>query len=305
MNLGGILDRGVQIYRAQPLLFLGLAAIPGLAQLAFTLASVHPRPVLVPSPSHTLLVVAGRLASFAFWVAQFFFQAIVTAALCLAASRVNLGEAIIIRRAFNAYVSRAWRLIGINFLVGIFAGWPLIIAVFIAFAMGGAGFSIFWQAPVWILGFIPCIALYTRYALAFPATAMEGSPALASIQRSVRLGEGGPWRICAGLLVPILPALILNFGSSGLLEILKGRFPLLADSPFVVAGINGMVGLVATLVFSPYNAIVLTLLYYDQRIRREGFDVERMMHTAGLDAPAPPPAASPWTQLGEEWKGDA
>jgi hypothetical protein len=42
------------------------------------------------------------------------------------------------------------------------------------------------------------------------------------------------------------------------------------------------------LVFTPYGFIVLTLLYYDQRIRREGFDVERMMQAAGLDANATP-----------------
>jgi hypothetical protein len=29
---------------------------------------------------------------------------------------------------------------------------------------------------------------------------------------------------------------------------------------------------------------VQTLLYYDQRIRREGYDVERMMQSAGLNA---------------------
>jgi hypothetical protein len=34
---------------------------------------------------------------------------------------------------------------------------------------------------------------------------------------------------------------------------------------------------------------VLTVLYYDQRIRREGYDIERMMHEAGLIASAPPP----------------
>jgi hypothetical protein len=103
----------------------------------------------------------------------------------------------------------------------------------------------------------------------------------------------------------MLPAFILAGGSVGLLEVLKGSSPLLAGSPLVVAGINGIVELVATLVFTPYAAIVLTLLYYDQRIRREGFDVERMIQTAGLDATAPPPNASPWTQLGEDWKGDA
>ena len=37
--------------------------------------------------------------------------------------------------------------------------------------------------------------------------------------------------------------------------------------------------------FIPFGAIVLTVLYYDQRIRREGYDIERMMDAAGMNAP--------------------
>jgi hypothetical protein len=31
-----------------------------------------------------------------------------------------------------------------------------------------------------------------------------------------------------------------------------------------------------------------TLFYYDQRIRKEGFDIEWMMQAAGMTVPAPP-----------------
>jgi len=37
----------------------------------------------------------------------------------------------------------------------------------------------------------------------------------------------------------------------------------------------------------------LTLFYYDQRIRKEGFDIERMMEAAGMTAPHPAAAAQP------------
>jgi hypothetical protein len=38
----------------------------------------------------------------------------------------------------------------------------------------------------------------------------------------------------------------------------------------------------------PVYGIALTLFYYDQRIRQEGYDIERMMETAGMHAPSPP-----------------
>jgi hypothetical protein len=40
----------------------------------------------------------------------------------------------------------------------------------------------------------------------------------------------------------------------------------------------------------PMYAIGLTLFYYDQRIRKEGYDIERMMQAAGLTPPAELPA---------------
>jgi hypothetical protein len=36
-------------------------------------------------------------------------------------------------------------------------------------------------------------------------------------------------------------------------------------------------------VLGPILPIALTLFYYDQRIRNEGFDIERMMESAGLN----------------------
>lgn len=39
---------------------------------------------------------------------------------------------------------------------------------------------------------------------------------------------------------------------------------------------------------APIFPIALTLIYYDQRIRKEGYDIERMMEAAGLNAIAAP-----------------
>jgi hypothetical protein len=36
----------------------------------------------------------------------------------------------------------------------------------------------------------------------------------------------------------------------------------------------------------PVFPIALTLFYYDQRIRQEAFDIERMMEAAGMNATA-------------------
>ncbi len=40
---------------------------------------------------------------------------------------------------------------------------------------------------------------------------------------------------------------------------------------------------------APLSPIARTLFYYDQRIRLEGFDIEKMMESAGMIATATPP----------------
>jgi hypothetical protein len=43
---------------------------------------------------------------------------------------------------------------------------------------------------------------------------------------------------------------------------------------------------VAQSLAAPVFSIALSLFYYDQRIRKEGFDIERMMETAGMNLAA-------------------
>jgi len=280
MNLGAILDRAIQIFRQQPTLFFGLAAIPGLVQMGTSLATVQPG-------ASSSVRAGAALAVFPLQIVHLIVQAMTSGALCLAASAVNLGGTTSVRNSFKAFSSRKASVVGLTLLQGIFAFWPLVIVAIISAAVGagmGAGpAAIYVQLCIWTVGGIPCLFLYARYALAFPATAIEGLPASPSLDRSVALSAGGRMKIFLGILVPAIPGLILTFGSIGLIAHFKASSPLLAGSPYAVLLIEATAGFISTLVFSPYGSIVLTLLYYDQRIRREGYDVERMMVAAGLD----------------------
>jgi hypothetical protein len=305
MNLGEILDRATQLFRAHFTLFIGLALFPGLTQLALQLASIHPAQVAVPSGIHTVLDIASHGLYFVLWVANIACQAIATAAICFATSRIYFGSEVTIRHAFRAYIPMGGRLVGLGFLQGIYAGWPLIFVLVISAALGSREGSLAAQVPLWILGSIPCVALYSRYALAYPACAIENLSSQFAIKRSVELGSGGRWRICWGFLLPGAIWAVLSFSSFFIIEQLKSGSPFFASNPLAVAGLDGVAILVSGLAYIPLSAIVLTLLYYDQRIRHEGYDIERMMDAAGLNAPATPPSGPTPSAPAEAVEGQA
>jgi hypothetical protein len=56
---------------------------------------------------------------------------------------------------------------------------------------------------------------------------------------------------------------------------------------------------------SPIYSIAITLIYYDQRIRQEGYDIERMMEAAGLVAPGPQPSGDGLATPAEAVEGQA
>ena len=290
MNLGEILDRTAQLLRDNFALFVGLAIFPGVLQLAGKIASIHPASIAKPSAAHIALVLLSYGASFVLWAANLLIEAAINASICFAAFRILLSDPVSIRSAFDAGASKAGRFVWLGFLQGLYVGWPLIPVVIVSAAISSAGGSLYWQIPVWVLGLMPSVALYCRYSLAYPAAIIENLGAQAAIQRSNDLSEGGRWRICWGFLLPLAVGTGFVASATYLIEFLKMRIPFLAHTPFVGAGLDGIGSLIAALVFLPVNAIVVTVLYYDQRIRHEGYDIERMMAAAGLNAPADQPA---------------
>ena len=70
---------------------------------------------------------------------------------------------------------------------------------------------------------------------------------------------------------------------------------LVADDDALVLALSTIAGIVGLAVSAPFQAALLTVLYFDTRVRTEDFDLERLAGELGADAPsagAPPPAGS-------------
>ena len=129
------------------------------------------------------------------------------------------------------------------------------------------------------------IIMSLRYALAVPACTVENLKARDAIRRSIQLSKGSRGRIfMLGLL-----ALIIQLGLTG---ITQGFFVVVGIKhhgvlPVWMSVMQQFLAFLTNTFVAPIYATGFTLFYYDQRVRKEGYDIERMMHTAGMTPSAP------------------
>jgi hypothetical protein len=118
---------------------------------------------------------------------------------------------------------------------------------------------------------------------------VEQKPAWASLERARSLSKGTRGRIfvmfllvlalaMAVSMISTIPSMIIIFTSAA-----GGSQPATGSVAFILAEITrAILDLVLQIALAPITAIALVLFYYDQRIRKEGFDIEWMMQQAGL-----------------------
>jgi hypothetical protein len=152
--------------------------------------------------------------------------------------------------------------------------------------------SIVWMAffsVAWIPLLVPLVWFTVSWCVSAPAMLVERVGPLKALGRSYRLTHG---RWLASLLL-ILVAYILGSIIGAILQL-----PLVF-AVAAVAGENGIAILLAQIVgymasfavTTPYLVAVLTILYFDQRVRKEGFDLQLMVE--GLDVERDPDAPAP------------
>jgi len=115
------------------------------------------------------------------------------------------------------------------------------------------------------------VVVYVRTSMAAPAIVLEGLSGWRGLERSWRLVKGSSWRIFG---IRVLVALI-----AGIIEAVLGGLLGLAGNGFDANGrllLQEVVSAFTAVFIGPITYIAVTLLYYDTRIRKEGFDIEML-----------------------------
>jgi hypothetical protein len=315
-SLGEVLDGTVQLYRSHFALFVGIAVFPRAILLVWQLIQL-----LV-----TRSLVARHLPSTAFTIGAacfdlllyFVLVGVALAATNCAVSAIYLDQPASIALAYEQVKPHWFRYLRLMFVSALYAWGPAAapyIAILAVVGINGkrflftpgtttvatatpgsvAGIVIIVVAAFAMLVTIPYgIWMSLRYAVAVPASIFENIGVRASLKRSVFLTLKGRGRI-------FVMVLMVGFISWIIL--------MAAEAPFLILGIRAGIQaaknhqpaqlsllsqvasqIISFIVYSligPIYGIAITLFYYDERIRKEGFDIEWMMHRANLTGVAP------------------
>lgn len=310
MTLGEILDRTAQLYRTNFLLFAGIFAVYSGVALALNLLTLGLMELLKRLHMAVALVWATLGSTLVELLILFLLFGAAVAAICRAVAWVHLSERATIRGAYDSILPQLRRYIWLMTITAV-AVWAPIALLYSGYvgtmvfytrsaashtaghpvAANPLAFSIFAAATVtFILLLIP-VGAYTiwmglRYALALPACVVEDLKAVQALRRGVDLSKGARGRI-------FVLALLIGAIKIGLTLITQSFIFVAIAKQHGQAGpgltaLSHVISFFTTTFLGPIYAAGITLLYYDQRVRKEGYDIEWMMQAAGLTLPPPP-----------------
>jgi hypothetical protein len=259
-----LVDAAIQLYRREPLQFIvavGLAYAPFVLLLPF----IGFTPTVFEDAAANTVTIVGVVA---LGMVVYLLSSGMT---ILLANELYLGRPANLGRALATVGRRFGSLLGAIVAVGI-----VLMLVALPIGLGAA-----------LLGG-PIAAIFGVFALMFgemylvatfvavkQTVLIEGISSTAALSRSASLTQSLRGHVLGTMALVIL----LNFALAIAATMVTSMIP----SPIV----QGILQFVVTTVVYPLIGIVQTVLYYDLRIRREGFDIEYL-----ASAFEPPPATT-------------
>lgn len=260
------------MYRARPILFLVVSAIPYLilaimlavlgVAFAGSFASAFEVTAAAPDLDPELIAAAITFGP-AFVVIAIVVFSVQSAALVHAASERYHGRETTIGVSLRVGLRASLRLIVAGVLV--FLGLILVpTAIFIAAALTQ-------QAIVLVIAGLASVFLFffliTSWMLVPVIATIEGAGPVQSLVRSWRLTNGSRWRVLG-----LLALLVVLQGVIGALFGFVFLSAFIAD-PLVRTVLQQAANLVASVAWAPVQWGTFTVLYYDTRVRREAYDL--------------------------------
>lgn len=265
MSLGEVLDRTFSLYKSRFWLFAGIAALPYLTINILSLATrqlISPlgsQPGTTVTPPQLTAALAGALEGMLVFVLVLLCAyAAAQAATVAAVSDLYLGRAASVRQSYARVRGKLFSVIVVILLTGFLV---VVGAIFLL---------------------IPGIILLCRTALAVPAATLEDVTVTEAISRSMKLTKG----TAMGIFLVFVLYFLLSFVAA---LIFQAPFLFAAGSLFRPHAMSPALEILASLaawisnvIVAPIATVAFSLIYYNQRILKEAFDLQQLM--AALDS---------------------
>jgi len=255
LSTGELLDKTFALYRQNFPVFRGIAALPYLALSACQLLLIG-----ASRGSSVGAALFVSLAGIALVIGLFVAEGLSHAGTTYAVSALALDRPVTIGQSYSQVRGRLWVAIAVSLLFSFALGIGIVLLI------------------------VPGILVLAKYSLGVPVAVLERQGIRKSFERSKQLSQGSGGRI---LLVYVLLFALMLAISMGLGAVL-GLIPVLRNTAWLEVVLRFVVNVLA----APFLTIALTLLYYDQRVRKEAFDIEHMMSTLQSAEPSESAAAA-------------
>jgi uncharacterized membrane protein len=160
-----------------------------------------------------------------------------------------------------------------SILFGLFCGLIIAVSTLSLIVLKGLGIIVLLAAVVAVLW------LALRVSVANPPIVLETSGPIQALRRSFHLTKGHAWRAFRVLLVGAVVTVFIGGAVNGVINaVLSGLGGANAAFEFMWAAIAGTI---STAITAPLSAALTVLFYFDLRVRKEGFDLERLAGDLG------------------------
>jgi hypothetical protein len=295
LGFGEVLDGAFQIFRRHFVVLALTTLLPSGLSAILTIAATSR---ISADPGEMSGV---WLAFFPVWIGVVCLTLIVWGALSWQTSEAWLGSAVTFGDGLRAGARSFFRLLGSAILAYILLWVGMIVlmipigilaAILIpAMASGGGGSAL---SGVLILLMVPVllivwVAVAGLISFTLPAVVVEGLGPFRAISRSIELAKGAVIRngllIVVSFLIVMLPAVAVILLTGGLAGFTNPGAPV----PTTMIIVQQLAGMAVGSFTTPFLAAVITVAYYDRRVRTEALDVHLAATHLGTE---PEPAAT-------------
>lgn len=303
LGAGDLIDRAVRLYRRHLFTLMRIAAPPVVVSaIGWVMWTIGWREIFLTSDTGGLVfyVLLSIAAAFVITAGHIFGLIVMGGASRNLVTHLLWDEPVLARTTYAAVRSRFWSLFGATLLVVLWLGLAMMVAstagYFIGIFLVIAVALLMQVLPVWvsvivgIVGGLAALAVSLwlfffmagKVAYVPQVLLVEGKGVLDSISRSFSLAKGN-WRRLMAMTFFItfatqsaLMILVIPLGWYGYINGIDPTPWNSAQWPFWYAISYGIVEPLSSILLAPVWMLGMSLLYVDERVRHEGYDIELM-----------------------------